>query len=104
MTPREYWKRMCNAAEADDTGKGAAEVVKDYVRFAIGEIQKTCNGNVSNMTAWMWVYALRKVADIFDSQTSKSEKALMESFDKCANFDVLIATLPDLEGMDNVEK
>ena len=45
MTPKEYWKRMRDAAEADDTGKGAAEVVKDYVRFAIGEIQKTCNGN-----------------------------------------------------------
>lgn len=104
MTPKEFWKRTRDAAEADDTGKGAAEVVKDYVRFAIGEIQKTCNGNVSNMTAWMWVYALRKVADIFDAQTSASEKALMESFDKCVKFDVMIATLPDLGGMDNAEK
>lgn len=103
MTPKEFWKRTHDAVDTDDTGKGTAEVIKDYVRFAIGEIQKTCNGNVSNMTAWMWVYALRKVADIFDSQTSESEKALMKSFDKCVKFDVMIATLPDLEGMDNAE-
>lgn len=104
MTPKEYWKRMRDAAEADDTGKGAAEVIKDYVGFAIGEIEKVCNGNVSNKTVWMWVYALRKVADILDSKTSERYKAIMEIFDKCVNFDVLIATLPDLEGMDNAEK
>ena len=103
MTPKEFGKRMCDAADADDTGKGVAEVIKDYVGFAIGEIQKACNGNVSNITAWMWVYALRKVADIFDSQTDESDKALMESFDECAKLNVMIATLPDLEGMDDAE-
>lgn len=103
MTPKEYWKRLCDAADADDTGKGAAEVMKDYIGFAIGEIQKVCNGNVSDKTVWMWVYALRKVADILDSKTSDNDKAIMEFFDKCLNFDVLIATLPDLEGMDNAE-
>lgn len=103
MTPKEFWKRMCDAADADNTGKGAAEVIKDYVGFAFGEIQKACHGNVSDKTAWMWVYALRKVADIFDSQTSESDKALMESFDKCFELNVMIATLPDLEGMDDAE-
>ena len=103
MTPKEYWKRICDATDADDTGKGAAEVIKDYVDFAIGEIQKACNCNVSNKTVWMWVYALRKVADIFDSKTSESDKAIMKSFDKCFKLNVMIATLPDLEGMDNAE-
>lgn len=103
MTPKEYWKRICDAIDAGDTGKEAAEIMKDYVGFAIGEIEKVCNGNVSNMTAWMWVYALRKVADIFDSKTNESEKALMKSFDKCVKFDVMIATMSDVEGMDNAE-
>ena len=103
MTPKEFWKRMCDAADADDTEKGAAEVIKDYVGFAIGEIPKTCNGNVSDKTAWMWVYTLRKIADIFDSQASEIDKALMESFDKCANFNAMITVLPDLEGMNDAE-
>lgn len=103
MTPKEYWKRICDVADADDAGKGAAEVIKDYVGFAIDEIQKACNGNVSNKTVWMWVYALRKIADILDSKTSERDKAIMEIFDKCVKFDVMIATLPDLEGMDNAE-
>ena len=103
MTPKEYWKRICDATDAGDTGKGAAEVIKDYVGFAIGEIQNVCNGNVSNKTAWMWVYALRKIADILDSKTSDNDKAIMEIFDKCVNFDVMIATLPYLEGMYNAE-
>ena len=104
MTPKEYWKRICDAIDAGDTGKGAAEVIKDYVGFAIGEIEKVCNGNVSKKTVWMWVYALRKVADILDSKTSERYKAIMEIFDKCVNFDVLIATLPDLEGLNDAKE
>ena len=103
MTPKEYWKRICDASDADDTGKGAAEVIKDYVGFAIDEIQKACNGNVSNKTVGMWVYALRKVADILDSKTSERDKELMEIFEKCFKLNVMIATMPDLEGMDNAE-
>nr|DAE00046.1 MAG TPA: hypothetical protein [Siphoviridae sp. ctiMP24] len=103
MTPKEYWKRICDTIDAGDTGKEAAEIIKDYVGFAIGEIEKVCNGNVSNKTVWMWVYALRKVSDILDSKTSERYKALMKIFDKCVKFDVMIATLPDLEGMDNAE-
>lgn len=102
MTPKEFWKRMCDAAAVED-GKRMVGVIEDYVGFAIGEIKKVCNGNVSDKTAWMWVYALRKIADIFDSQTSESDKALMEGLDACAKVNVMIATMPDLEGMNDAE-
>ena len=103
MTPREFWRRLRDAADADD-GKRMVGVIEDYVDFAIGEIEKVCNGNVSDKTAWMWVYALREIADIFDSKTSESDKALMEGLDACAKVNVMIATMPDLEGMNDDEE
>lgn len=102
MTPREYWKRMCNAAEADDTEK-ADKVIKDYVKFAIGEIQKDCDGNISSRTIWMWVYALRKIADVLDPYISRTDKELMKLFDECAGLNVTIAAIPYSEGDDNAE-
>lgn len=102
MTPREFMRRMRDAAAAED-GKRMVGVIEDYVDFAINEIKKVCNGNVSDKTAWMWVYALRKIADIFDSKTGESDKALMESLDACAKVNVMIATMPDLEGINDVE-
>lgn len=103
MTPREFWKRLRDAAAVED-GKRMVGVIEDYVDFAIGAIKKVCNGNVSDKTAWMWVYALRKIADIFDSQTSESDKALMESLDECAKVNVMIATMPDLEELNDDEE
>lgn len=102
MTPREYWKRMCNAAEADDTEK-ADKVIKDYIKFAIDEIQKACDGNVSNRTMWMWVYTLRKIADVFEPHISRTDKELMELFDECTGLNVTIAAMPYSEGDDNAE-
>lgn len=106
MTPREYWKRMCDAADADDTEKAdkADKVIRDYVKFAIDEIQKACDGNVSRRTMWMWVYALRKIADVFDSHISRTDKELMGLFDECAGIHIAIDAIPYSEGDDNAEK
>lgn len=106
MTPREYWKRMCYAAAETDytekTGK-ADKVIKDYIKFAIDEIQKACDGNVSNRTMWMWVYALRKIADVFDPHISRTDKELMKLFDECSSLNVTIAAMPYSEGLNDAE-
>lgn len=107
MTPKEYWKRMCDAAAETDytekTGK-ADKVIKDYVKFAIDEIQKSCDGNVSRRTMWMWVYALRKIADVFDSHITSYEKELMKLFDECAGIHIAIDAMPYSEGDGNAEE
>lgn len=104
MTPREYWKRMCDAAAETDytekTGK-ADKVIKDYIKFAIDEIQKACDGNVSNRTMWMWVYALRKIADVFEPHISRTD--LMELFDECTGLNITIAAMPYSEGLNDAE-
>lgn len=102
MTPREYWKRMCNAAEADDTEK-ADKVIKDYIKFAIDEIQKACDANISSRTVWMWVYALRKIADVLDPYISRTDKELMELFDECAGIHIAIDAMPYSEGLNDAE-
>lgn len=103
MTPREYWKRMCNAAEADDTEK-ADKVIKDYIKFAIDEIQKACDANISSRTVWMWVYALRKIADVLDPYISRTDKELMELFDECAGIHIAIDAMPYSEGLNDAEE
>ena len=103
MTSREYLKRMCDAAAAED-GKKSSETIKEYVGFALGEILKVCNGNVSNETMFMWAYALRRIADVFDAYTSEDEKALMECFDKYNKLNIIITTMPDLEGMSDARE
>ena len=102
MTPREYWKRMCNAAEADDTEK-ADKVIKDYIKFAIDEIQKACDANISSRTVCMWVYALRKIADVLDPYISRTDKELMELFDECAGIHIAIDAMPYSEGLNDAE-
>ena len=102
MTPREYLKRMCDAAEAVDIEKGE-KAIRDYVKFAIDEIQKACDGNITSQTMWMWVYALRKIADILDPYISRTDKELMESFDECSGIHIAIDAIPYSEGDDNAE-
>ena len=106
MTPKEYWKRLRDAAAETDytekTGK-ANKVIKDYVEFAIDEIQKACDGNVSKRTMWMWVYALRKIADVFDSHITSSEKEFMKLFDECTGLNVTIVAIPYSEGLNDAE-
>ena len=53
---------------------------------------------------WMWVYALRKIADVFDSHITSYEKELMKLFDECAGIHIAIDAIPYSEGDDNAEE
>lgn len=102
MTPKEYWDKL-SAAIKSNNHKEASDVINDYINFALNEISRFCEAHVNAQTISFWVYALREVSDIYSKYEDDSGKALIAFYDKYADKDVKVITMPDWKVKDNAE-
>lgn len=105
MTPNEYKERLLTALKTSsykEYADIARKIMREYVNFAMDELKKLCDDNITEQTLWIWVYALRQTADKLESKNSWLCN-LMDNLDKCVGVGISGTAECSKEADDNAE-